>query len=153
MVWQPRVFVNNTLILSCPGGCTFLTVRRKRTGFPAGSSPVGLPLAGPCSVTLLLGPGGVKNNPALDPGRGGYSAWYSNGRHIYGRSCQSRSQAGRETRPEKKRRQEPRRLCQYGTQILTEDTGQGSERAHKRWCSGPEEKHRHESLGDFALAG
>uniref|UniRef100_A0A672T4D0 Ankyrin-2-like n=1 Tax=Sinocyclocheilus grahami TaxID=75366 RepID=A0A672T4D0_SINGR len=40
---------------------------------------------------------------------------YSNGRHIYGRSCQLRSQAGRETRPEKKRRQEPRRLCQYGT--------------------------------------
>ncbi len=108
MVWQPRVYVNNTLFLSCLGGCTFLAVRRKRTGFPAGSSPVGLPLAGPCSVTLLLGPGGVKNNPALDPGWGGYSAWYSNGRHVYGRSCQSRIQAGRETRLEQKRRIEPR---------------------------------------------
>lgn len=39
---------------SCPSGCTFLDLMRKRTGFPAGSSPAGLPFAGPCSVCLSL---------------------------------------------------------------------------------------------------
>jgi len=55
---------------SCPGGSTFLDLRRKRAGFPADSSPAGLPFPGPCSVCLSLE--GLKIT--LDPGQGGYLA-------------------------------------------------------------------------------
>lgn len=61
MVWQPKFFVNSTILLQpglfdfcCLTGCAFLDLKRKRTGFPAGSSPAGLPVAGPCSVCLSL---------------------------------------------------------------------------------------------------
>lgn len=153
MVWQPKVFVNNTVLLqsrffdfSCPGGCTFLDLRRKRTGFPAGSSPAGLPFAGPCSVCLSVE--GLKITQPWIPNRADIRPDIAMGDTFMAAVVSHK--ARREERQDWKRRGDK---SQYGTQILTEDAGQGSERAHKRWCSGPEEKDRHESLGDFALAG